>query len=364
MIDRRLIAQSDWVLLATALTLALVGIATIFSATLTQGPYHYQRQFYWLLVGIIFMVAVLIFDYSLLERFAYFIYGASIITLVAVLVVGEKGGGAQRWLSLGFISFQPSEFAKVAFTIALAKHLSSKEVHHPGLGPKELIVPALLLLVPFLLVVKEPDLGTSLIFVLIFITMVLMVKVRFWTIVGSALAFASLLPFAFLSLKDYQKARLLSFLDPAKDPLGSGYHVLQSKIAIGSGGILGRGFTKGTQGSLMFLPEHHTDFVFPVLAEEWGFAGSFLLLVLFLVLLLRAIEITGSAKDRFGFLLSMGITSMIFWHLVTNMGMAMGLLPVVGVPLPFLSYGGSFLLTIMISIGILLNIGMRRFILG
>ncbi|MCK4738624.1 MAG: rod shape-determining protein RodA [Deltaproteobacteria bacterium] len=364
MIDKKIISQIDWPLLAVTILLSLVGIMAIYSSTLSEGTYFFHRQCYWLLIGTFLLLPLLFIDYSTIERFAYPIFFISLLSLLAVLIFGQKFGGAQRWLSLGIVSVQPSEFAKLAFIIALAKYFSSIRIPHRGLGIKELIIPALILLAPFLLIAKQPDLGTALIFVFIFTSVLMVVKIRTKTVIGIFIALASLMPFAWLYLKDYQKARLLSFIKPGSDPLGSGYHLLQSKIAIGSGGLFGSGFTKGTQGSLKFLPEHHTDFIFPILAEEWGFIGSLIVLGLFFALVTRGLDIAGGAKDKFGFLLTFGITAMIFWHLIINLAMVTGLLPVVGVPLPFLSYGGSFLTTMLIGVGLILNIGMRRFLLG
>ena len=362
MIPKRHFLQIDWLILALAVGLTLVGIANIYSATHLHQPYLYKKQLYWLMVAFLVMVPVVVVNYSLFERFAYIIYGLSLLLLVVALLWGHSAGGSRRWLDLGPVHFQPSEFAKIAFMMALAKYLSSREINPRGLGLKELAGPAALLVVPFLLVAKQPDLGTALIFMFIFASMVCVVKIRLRTLAAITAVFVAMVPFVWNSLKDYQKARLLSFLDPTMDPLGSGYHILQSKIAIGSGGFLGKGFTEGTQGTLMFLPAHHTDFIFPVLAEEWGFVGSFVVLFMFLIFFVRAIDIAGNAKDRFGFLLAFGIGAMLFWHTVVNMGMVTGLLPVVGVPLPFLSYGGSFLVTTFIGVGLLLNIGMRRFL--
>lgn len=363
MIDKKLILNIDYLMLASIFALSLLGILAIYGATSAEGSYFYKRQFLWLLIGLAVMVPLILIDYMYIERLAYPILAISAITLILVFIVGHRVGGAQRWLSLGFASFQPSEFAKVAFIIALAKHLSTITIPRRGLNLKQLIGPAVILLIPFGLIVKQPDLGTGLIFVFVFLTMMLVVKVRRRIIIGATVALAAMMPLAWISLKGYQKARLLSFFDPSKDPLGSGYHVLQSKIAIGSGGLTGVGFKSSTQASLMFLPEHHTDFIFPVIAEEWGFIGAMVLLVLFITLLMRGLTTAYNAKDRFGCLLAVGLTALIFWHMTINIAMVMGLLPVVGVPLPFISYGGSFLLTALSASAILLNISMRRFVL-
>jgi len=362
MIEKRLLGQIDWLVLTITLSLALIGGLSIFSATYLQEPTLYQRQLYWLLLGMAVMAPLVIVDYSVFERFAYPVFALSIVSLIVALIFGKTVGGAQRWLSLGFISFQPSEFAKIAFITALAKYLSAKEVPPSGMNFRELIIPGVFFAVPFLLVFKQPDLGTALIFFFVFATMMFAVKVRTRTLVFIITVFAVAAPFAWRFLKDYQKARLLSFIDPALDPLGSGYHILQSKIAVGSGGFFGKGFRGGTQGSLLFLPAHHTDFIFPTMAEEWGFIGAITVISLFCLLILRGIGIAASSKDRFAFLLALGITSLLFWHMTINAGMVTGLLPVVGVPMPFLSYGGSFLLSMLAGIALLMNISMRRYI--
>jgi rod shape determining protein RodA len=361
-IDRRLISQIDWILIATTVLLALIGLATIYSATYTQGFYIYNKHSSWLIIGAVFFLIALIVDYSRLDRYGYLIYALSLFMLIYVLIFSHSIAGTQRWISLGFIRFQPSEFAKLALIVALAKHFSTKNITSSGLVIKDLIKPGILLAVPFLLVAKEPDLGTALVFALIFTSMILVIKVNKKTLLISFLVGSPIFPLAWSSLKGYQKARLLSFLSPSSNTLGQGYHLLQSKIAIGSGGVTGKGYTNGTQGALRFLPEHHTDFIFPIFAEEWGFMGSFVLITLFIILILRGLNTAGQSKDRFGFLVALGISIMFFWHVIINLAMVCGLMPVVGMPLPFLSYGGSFLITSLIGIGILVNIGMRRFI--
>ncbi len=362
MIDRRLITHFDWLTFSTVLTLAFIGFASVYSATHAHQPAVYRKEFYWLIIGGSFMLVSVVLSYSLLESFGYIFYAASNLALVLVYIIGSSFGGARRWISLGFFSLQPSEIAKLALIVALAKYFSSKPIPPKGMGIKELIVPGLLMAAPFLLIAKQPDLGTAIIIWMIFWSMVLIVKVRFRTVIALVVSFALAAPFFWMALKDYQKARLSSFLNPGADPLGSGYHVLQSKIAIGSGGLIGKGFMDGTQGKLMFLPEHHTDFIFAALAEEWGLLGSVILLSLFMTLVLSGINTANNSKDRFGFLLAFGVTAMFFWQIVINLGMVSGMLPVVGVPLPFISYGGSFLITSMISAGLLLNVHMRRFI--
>ncbi|MFQ5585915.1 MAG: rod shape-determining protein RodA [Thermodesulfobacteriota bacterium] len=363
MFDRRLLTHLNWPLFICAAILAAVGIVTIYSSTIESTAAVYQRQLYWLIIGFTVMLLFLLVDYTRVEFLSYLLYGATVLLLVIVLVIGYSSSGAQRWIHLGFISFQPSEFAKIALVAALSKYLASRQIPREGLNARGLVVPVALLAVPFLLIAKQPDLGTAMILALIFSSMVLFTKIQTRTLVGTFLLFLSIIPLTWHFLKDYQKARLLSFLNPAQDPFGMGYHLIQSKIAIGSGGFFGKGFLKGTQGQLMFLPEHHTDFIFSILAEEWGFIGSFAVIAVYLILIILGLNVAREARDKFGTFLAFGITSMLFWHIIINIGMVTGIFPVVGVPLPFLSYGGSFLVTVMVGIGILINVSMRRFLL-
>lgn len=362
MIDRRLFTHFDWLTLSVIASLILIGFASVFSATHLHQAAIYQKDVWWVAIGTVMMILAVVINYSFIERAAYFIYGATIILLISVYFIGSSFSGAQRWISFGFFTLQPSEPAKLGLIIILAKFFSEKNVPQRGMGLKDLILPGILMLVPFLLIAKQPDLGTGIIVWMIFWSVVLVVKIRTRVILGIFASFMAVAPLGWTMLKAYQKSRLTSFLNPDADPLGSGYHVMQSKIAIGSGGILGKGFTEGTQGKLMFLPEHHTDFIFSVLSEEWGLLGSLVVISLFLTLVICGLNTASGSKDRFGFLLAFGITSMFFWQIIINLGMVSGILPVVGVPLPFISYGGSFLITSMISAGLLLNIKMRKFI--
>jgi rod shape determining protein RodA len=269
--------------------------------------------------------------------------------------------GATRWLHLGFISIQPSEPMKIVIIMVFARFFTGYPVFQ-GLGLRDLGYPLLLLGVPALLIMKQPDLGTAIMVCLIVCSMLMYIGVRWSTLVSLAL---TAIPAGYgawhFFLREYQKNRILNFIDPERDPLGSGYHIIQSKIAVGSGGFLGKGFLQGTQSHLRFLPEQHTDFAFSVFSEEWGFVGCLVMLVLYLFLVLWGLHIAGRCNDRFGSLLAVGVTAMLFWHIVINMGMVIGLFPVVGVPLPFFSYGGTSMVTSMVGVGILLNISMRRF---
>ncbi|MBI3399135.1 MAG: rod shape-determining protein RodA [Deltaproteobacteria bacterium] len=363
MIDRRLLLHFDWVVFLVTIFLCIIGILNIYSATfMDSGNKLYEKQLIWFLIGLTFMIFATFVNYIYLERLAYPIYSVAIIFLIATLLTGHTTGGAKRWLHIGFASFQPSEFAKIALILILSKYFSTVRVSLKGLSLKELMLPSIFAFIPFILIAKQPDMGTAVITFIIFASMVIFAKVRLKLLIVIIAVTLPLIPLAWRFLKDYQKARLMSFLDPALDPLGTGYHIMQSKIAIGSGGILGNGFTNGTQGQLRFLPEHHTDFIFSVLAEEWGFIGSFIVLILHFVLVLWGLNIAQNAKDRLGAFLAFGISLMFLWHILINVGMVTGMLPVVGVPLPFMSYGGSFLITTMIGAGILTNVSMRRFI--
>lgn len=363
MIDRRLLVHFDWAIFFLTAALSIIGIINIYSATMMDSDAAlHEKQLIWFLIGISFMLLITFINYIYLERLAYAIYIASVALLLMTFLFGHTSSGAKRWLNFGLVLFQPSEFAKIAIIIILAKYFNTTKVPLKGLSIKDLVWPSFLVFVPFVLIAKQPDMGTAIIAFFIFASMVIFAKVRTKVLAGIILISLPLIPLAWRFLKDYQKARLMSFLDPTLDPMGTGYHIMQSKIAIGSGRILGNGFTHGTQGQLRFLPEHHTDFIFSVLAEEWGFAGSVIVLTLYLTLILCGLNIAQNAKDRLGAFLAFGVSSMLLWHIVINIGMVTGMLPVVGVPLPFISYGGSFLLTAMIGAGILANVSMRRFI--
>lgn len=261
---------------------------------------------------------------------------------------------------MGPVSIQPSEMAKLAVIIILARYFS-RRVKPQGFSLRELIYPSILILLPFLLIVNQPDLGTGLTVILISGSMTLFVKIERRTFIFLGLLGSIAMPMVWFFLKEYQQQRILTFLNPNRDPLGAGYHIIQSKIAIGSGMMLGKGFLKGTQNTLSFLPEQHTDFIFSVLAEEWGFIGASMTVLVYLTLVILGLNIAYRCKDPFGTILSFGIVALIFWQTFINLGMVMGLLPVVGMPLPLISYGGSSVITIMICIGMLMNVSMRQF---
>jgi rod shape determining protein RodA len=321
----------------------------------------YIKQMIWFGVGLMAMVACFLFNYKVLDRWAPVIYGACILMLLWVLFFGKVVGGSRRWLDLGPLALQPSELVKVALIICLARYYS-RGVTPKGFSLRQLVTPIVLTLVPFVLIVRQPDLGTAMLLLLIAGSMTIFVKIERRSMITLMSVGTIAVPIVWFFLKEYQKRRILTFLDPERDPLGAGYHIIQSKIAIGSGQIAGKGFLKGTQNALAFLPEQHTDFIFSVLAEEWGFIGSVGLLMLFLLVIIWSLNIAVTSRDPFGTVLAVGVTAMIFWQVFINIGMVMGLMPVVGVPLPLISYGGSSIVTFMASIGLLINVSMRRFL--
>jgi rod shape determining protein RodA len=355
----------DWLLLLMVGAILTGGLITVYSATHGRLETHledfYLKQMYWFGVGLVLMVAVTLVDYQLLSRVAYPLLAVGIFLLVVVFLFGRVASGARRWLVLGPLSFQPSELVKVFLVLSFARYFT--EVHREGgLRCRDLLIPLGMVVVPFALIAKQPDLGTAL--VLFFVASTLIFASGFplkmlMLITGAGLI---AMPIGWTFLKDYQKVRVITLLNPDFDPLGAGYHSWQSKIAIGSGGFWGKGWLAGTQSGLNFLPEKHTDFIFAVFAEEWGFVGTAILIVLYLLLVLRGIHIAYAAKDRLGSLIATGIVAMLSVYILFNIGMTVGLTPVVGLPLPLFSYGGSSMLATMVAIGLLLNIRMRRFL--
>jgi rod shape determining protein RodA len=363
MFDRRLLANFDWPLLFLTLLTAGLGILNLYSATASWnllGQPIYMKQIYWLALGLVLALCLTLFNYRHLEHMSIAAYCCSLGALFIVLISGKTSMGATRWINVGFFNLQPSEIMKVVLIIALAAYLSRHESPQ-GYTITELIAPGLLLALPVALIIKQPDLGTAMVLLFIGSSMALFAGIKRSALIILSIMATGALAGGWFLLHGYQKDRIRTFLNPERDPLGSGYHIIQSKIAVGSGEFTGKGFMHGTQSQLSFLPERHTDFAFSVFAEEWGFCGSLVLLALYLFIVLWGIHIARKADSSFGMYLAIGITAMIFWHIIVNLGMVIGLLPVVGVPLPLFSYGGTSMITTMIGIGLLLNISMRRF---
>lgn len=368
MVDRRLIKNFDWSLLLAVTLLSLIGVMTIQSATRpvvnTDHQIFYVRQLVWIGIGFVSFIIISMIDYKWFTRNAYHLFFAGVILLIAVLVLGREGMGAQRWLSFGFFSFQPSEFFKLLFIIALSRYLSESD-QDKNLEVGDLLwILAVFVAGPLFLIINQPDLGTALLLFFIFIAMVLMAGVRKKIIVLTLLIGLISLPFVgdiiWSGLKEYQRHRLVAFFNPEADPQGIGYHIHQSKITIGSGGMFGKGYQKGTQGPLRFLPEKHTDFIFSIFAEEWGFIGSLLLFLLYLFVIMKGFDTVHIARDHVGALLAVGITFMFTFYFVVNISMTLGIAPVVGAPLPLVSYGGTALLSNFLALGLIQNIRMRR----
>jgi rod shape determining protein RodA len=362
-IDRRLVAHFEWPFLCIILLIAGVGLMTIFSATyVPDAPIssHLIRQASWIGVGLVVILVILAIDYRVLDRIGLPVYVAVLGLLILVPLIGSSGGGARRWLSLGPVSIQPSEFMKVAIVVALAAYLH-RWAGERRLELRRLIVPVLLIAVPSYLVLAQPDLGTVIVICTAAFMVLLFAGFPLRLVLLALLVIGPALPYGWTHLKPYQQQRIITYVNPQSDPLGAGYHARQSKIAIGSGMLHGKGYLQGTQNQLRFLPEHHTDFVFSVFAEEWGFFGSAALLGLYAALLARGATIALRSRDNLGALMVAGLTATIVMQAVMNLAMTTGLLPVVGITLPFLSYGGSSMLALMASVGLIMNVSMRRF---
>lgn len=354
----------DWALFIGAAMLAVIGVINLYSATSVAKSMYtevYIQQVYWLVGGGILATIVAAIDYRHYERLGYALYGCGIIMLLLVFILGREIRGSSRWIYIGSFSFQPSEFMKLFLIIALAKYLHD-DPKSEGRTLKDLIMPALITAVPFALIVLQPDLGTGLILLLIFVSIVAMSRIQRRTLIQLGIAAVIVVPIAWTyGLKGYQNDRITAWLNPDQNILGFNWDPHHARIAIGNGGWTGQGFMKGTQNQFLFLHEQHSDFPFPVFAEDWGLLGGLGLMALYTFLVLWAIRIAATAKDRFGAVLAVGVGSLIFWHAIFNLGMATGLLPVVGVTLPLFSYGGSSVITVVLGIGLLMNVSMRRY---
>jgi rod shape determining protein RodA len=354
----------DFLLAGCALLLCGVGALAIYSANLQSDSAYikglYLRQGIWIGVAFVMMIAATMFDYRTYERMAWPLYWIGVASLAYAGVAGRTVSGAQRWLTAGGLNIQPSEFMKIAMILVITRMLDDLE-KDGALVLKELAKPLAFTLIPFLLVAKQPDLGTAMIYLVIFTGMALFHGINRMTIIKTVAAMAALAPVGWFLLKPYQKNRILTLLNPELDPMGKGYHIIQSKIAIGSGGLWGKGIFEGSQSKLNFLPEKHTDFIFSVISEEVGFIGSIILIAIFFFLIMRIIEAAMHSRDKCGSLMVCGVATMITFNFIYNIGMTLGLFPIVGVPLPFISYGGSSIVTNAIGLGIVLNVSMRRF---
>jgi len=354
----RITKKLDVKLILVFFLLFLIGIISIYSSTYNEknsyGSIFFYRQIIWMVVGIIGIILLMKISCQRILEWSYLIYFINVILLILVLFFGISRGGGYRWLRIGIFNFQPSEFAKLSLVLVTVRFLISSRKNNFKFDKAVILL--IILFIPVILVALQPDLGTSLVFIPIVFGIWFISGLGFRYLVTFTVLGLLSSPLLWLVLKDYQKQRLLVFIKPELDPLGAGYTVVQSKIAVGSGGIIGKGWLSGTQNILNFLPERHTDFIFSIIGEEWGFLGTLFVLGLYIYLIKRGLTIAANANQRYDKLLAAGIIILLAIHIIINIGMTMGIMPAVGLPLPFISYGGSNLVAIMICIGVLLEI--------
>lgn len=352
----------DWVIFLLALAIAVAGVVEIHSATqYDRAENFYLKQIYRMLIGLFLMVLVMSIDYHSLAENVPYLYTGAILSLLAVLLFGKTVSGSRSWISLGgFFELQPSELVKVVVIIALARFLC--EIRTEYLTAPDILKASCIVGVPVLLVMLQPDLGSAMTFVPILIVGLFLGGLRPKWIIGAAILAVLAGGAGWYNLKAYQRERIYTFLEPERDPLGHGYHSIQSKIAVGSGGFWGKGIGKGSQTRLGFLPERHTDFIFSVVGEELGFVGSVTILVLYFVILGRSIQIAQTARDKLGIYVTLGAVSVLLFHILENVGMVVGLMPITGIPLPLLSYGGSSVMATFMLVGLIINVRMRRYV--
>jgi len=357
----RLLSSIDGGVILSALLLAAIGLATVHSASSEMPVDYFPRQAAWVAVGLVLLLAAISIDYHVLLDFSVVLYVAGLVSLVAVLFLGVKRGGAANWLQIGPWQFQPSEFTKLATGLFLARYLAGLNLRI--LEIRQILTAIVIVAVPMVLVAVEPDMGGAAMYAPLLAGMLLVAGIRVRLLVTAiVLALALGSGVWTFGMKGYQRQRVLTFLAPQMDPLGAGYQVQQSKIAVGSGKLLGKGYMQGTQSQLRFLPVRHTDFILAVLAEEWGFLGVATVLGLYAVFISSAARIAARARDRAGILLVVGLLSIICFHVLYNSAMVVGFVPITGIPLPFLSYGGSFTMITFIATGIILGVDIRRYV--
>jgi rod shape determining protein RodA len=352
-----------WVPLILQILLLAVGMLNLSSATAVgdKSLGLWKNQAISIALGTVVTLVLMFPHYSILSRLAYFVYMGNLGLLLAVLAIGKSSLGAKRWITFGGFSLQPSELMKVSMVIFLAKFFENRHTTS-GMTFKDLIMPTIFVMIPVALIIVQPDLGTAMIIMLVYASILMFLRIHPKTFIVLIMAVSVALPMIYnYGLKPYQRQRIVTFIDPMSDPKGAGYNSIQSMIAVGSGQLWGKGFKKGTQAHLNFLPEHHTDFIFSVFSEEWGFIGCGALLLLYALFIMSGLSVAYQSNDKFATVLAFGITSIFFWHIFVNMGMVMGMLPIVGVPLPFMSYGGSALLTAMSGVAILVNIANKKY---
>lgn len=346
----------NWALILLILIMSLIGFSALYSAADANLKPWAFKQIIRFVIFFPVMLVIAIIDIKFWHKVSYLFYFAVLTMLILTEFMGTTAMGATRWLKIGPLNVQPSELMKIAIVFALANYFNS--INYQSTKRLLYVIPGLLIVsIPALMVLKQPDLGTTLILLLIAFVVFFATGVSWWKFVVVIVAVISSIPLIWMGLHDYQKRRVETFINPDSDPMGAGYNILQSKIAIGSGGLTGKGYLKGTQSHLNFLPEKQTDFIFTMIAEEFGFVGGALLISIYGLIIFYGLFIASTAKSHYGKLIAVGITSMLFFHVFVNIGMVMGLLPVVGAPLPLLSYGGTIMMTMLIAFGFLLNVG-------
>ena len=357
-----LFKKLDWILVITVLLLVVVGLLSIYSITREESLEIFKRQLIYVVLGLFLMFIFVLFDYRIFRDNNFFLLGLyflSLFLLVSVLLIGKEVRGASSWIRIGELGFEPVELIKLVIILVLAKYFSLRHIEVYRL--RHLIISGLYVLFPLILILIQPELGYILVISAVWLAVVIVAGIRIRHLLILFLIGAIVFSIGwFTLLKDYQKERIESFLNPYSDPLGQGYHIIQSIIAIGSGKFFGRGLGHGTQSQLNFLPEQHTDFIFATIAEEWGFLGSVFILVLFGILLYRLVKISLASFNNFARLFSIGLATMLLFQAVINIGMNMGLLPIIGIPLPFVSYGGSSIVMSFIAIGVIQSIVVRN----
>ncbi|TVQ78603.1 MAG: rod shape-determining protein RodA [Bradymonadales bacterium] len=353
----------DWGFLGLVALLTGIGLMTLYSSVYLSEISLFYKQLSFVALGLVIAIFMGLLDYRFLERLAWPFYFLTLFLLLMVEFFGRSAAGSQRWLSLGAINLQPSELAKLAVVLVLAKFFSHKSAPPNGYGLRDLIPVFLIVAVPMIMVFMQPDLGTAMMIGLTAASVIFLCHLKMKSLVILMISFLTAAPIVYsVVLKEYQRDRVRTFLDPQRDPLGEGYHSIQSMIAVGSGQVFGKGYLQGTQSKLEFLPKHHTDFIFSAFGEEWGFIGALVVLALFTLMVFLGVDIARKSRDKFGSVLAVGCLSLIVWHVIVNIGMEIGVLPVVGVTLPFFSYGGSNLVTNMLAVGVLLSVSYRRHI--
>jgi len=352
--------QFPWSIYFTICILACIGFAMLYSAANGSIDPYASRQMIRFAILSVGLLAIALFDLRFWLKYAYLFYFLALVLLIAVAVMGSTGGGAQRWLDLGVFQLQPSEIMKLATILALARFFHGASYEDVG-RLRYLLPPIALIALPSFFIMRQPDLGTTLMLLAVSGAMMFLAGVRIWMFVAVIITVAAAVPIAWeFYMRDYQKDRVLTFLDPGNDPLGAGYHIIQSKIALGSGGVFGKGFMEGTQSHLNFLPEKQTDFIFTMLAEEFGLIGGIILLCLYTIIFIYGFYTSYRCRNQFGRLVGLGITVNFFLYVFINIAMVIGLIPVVGVPLPLISFGGSAMLTVLAGFGLLFCVSIHR----